>query len=174
MWIINYRLIIESFPDITPLLSGRTITGGLIGGTLAVMYVKYKLKIKDKKGNLFAPAIAIGVAIGRIGCLFKGCCYGIATSLPWGVDFGDGIPRHPTQIYEIIFFLLMFVFLMVKRETAKPGQLFYWLMNSYFIFRFVEEFIREEPTLFLGLTIFQYISIVALIFINAKYLNEKK
>jgi phosphatidylglycerol---prolipoprotein diacylglyceryl transferase len=174
MWIINYRLIIESFPDITPLLSGRTITGGLIGGTLAVMYVKYKLKIKDKKGNLFAPAIAIGVAIGRIGCLFKGCCYGIATSLPLGVDFGDGIPRHPTQIYEIIFFLLMFVFLMVKRETAKPGQLFYWLMNSYFIFRFFEEFIREEPTLFLGLTIFQYISIVALIFINAKYLNEKK
>lgn len=172
IWIINFRLIIESLPDITPILSGRTITGGLIGGTLAVLYIKKKLKIKGKRGNLFAPAIALGVAIGRIGCFLKGCCYGKPTSLPWGVDFGDSILRHPTQIYESIFFLVLFIILMLKRKNAKPGYLFYILMNTYFIFRFFEEFIREEP-IFFGLTIFQYISLIALIWINAKYFKEK-
>jgi phosphatidylglycerol---prolipoprotein diacylglyceryl transferase len=173
IWIINFPIIIQSFPDITPILSGRTITGGLIGGTLAVSYIKKKLNIKEKKGNLFAPAIALGVAIGRIGCFLRGCCYGIQTNLPWGVDFGEGILRHPTQIYESIFMFGLFLFLLYKRKTAKPGHLFFLLMNAYFIFRFFEEFIRDNPHYF-GLTLFQYISIGALLFINAKYLKEKR
>ncbi len=173
IWIINFPQIIQSFPDLSPFLSGRTITGSLIGGTLAVLYIKKKLKIKEKKGNLFAPAIALGVAIGRIGCFLRGCCYGIETKLPWGVDFGDGILRHPTQIYESIFMLALFFFLLYKRKSAKPGFLFYILMNSYFVFRFFEEFLRENPS-YLGFSLFQYISIAALIFINIKYLKEKK
>ncbi|MCF7861522.1 prolipoprotein diacylglyceryl transferase [Candidatus Woesearchaeota archaeon] len=173
IWVINYQLIMDSLPDITPIISGRTITGGLVGGTLAVIIVKKYLKIKKKKGNLFAPAIAIGIAIGRIGCFLMGCCYGIETTLPLGVDFGDGILRHPTQIYEAVFMLGLFVFLMYKRKTAKPGQLFFILMNSYFVFRFLEEFIRDNPHYF-GLTLFQYISIGALLFINTKYIYEQK
>ncbi|MFH1408608.1 MAG: prolipoprotein diacylglyceryl transferase [Nanoarchaeota archaeon] len=173
IWIINLPLIIRSYPDIMPILSGRTIVGGLIGGTLSVMFIKWKLGIKEKKGNLFAPAIALGVAIGRIGCFLRGCCYGKPTQLPWGVDFGDSVLRHPTQLYESAFFIVMFSLLMMKRKNAKPGYLFYLLMNTYFIFRFLLEFIKEEQT-YLGLTIFQYISIGALLFINAKYLNEKR
>ncbi|MBU0471650.1 MAG: prolipoprotein diacylglyceryl transferase [Nanoarchaeota archaeon] len=173
IWIINFPLIIQSYPDITPILSGRTITGGLIGGTLAVMYIKKKLKIKEKKGNLFAPAIALGVAIGRIGCFLQGCCYGIQTNLPWGVDFGDGILRHPTQLYESVFMLGMFFVLLYKsQKTKKGGYLYYILMNSYFIFRFFEEFIKENPR-YLDLTLFHYISLAALLFINGKYLYEK-
>ncbi|EKE06487.1 MAG: hypothetical protein ACD_18C00347G0012 [uncultured bacterium] len=171
--LINLPDIIKNFPDITYILAGRTITGGLIGGTLAIMYLKKKLNIKEKKGNLFAPAIALGIAIGRIGCFLRGCCYGIPTNLPWGVNFGDNIARHPTQIYETIFMLIMFPILLYKRKTAKPGYLFYLLMNSYFIFRFFEEFIRENPHYF-GLTLFQYISLIALVFINLKHLKEKK
>jgi len=171
-WIINFPEIIKNFPDLTLILSGRTITGGLIGGTISILYIKKKLNIKDKKGNLFAPAIAIGVAIGRIGCLLRGCCYGIATNSKYGIDFGDGILRHPTQIYEIIFMSIMFIYLMYKRKNAKAGQLFFILMNSYFIFRFFEEFLRANPE-HVGLTLFQYISIAALIFINLKYLIEK-
>ncbi|MDD2656274.1 MAG: prolipoprotein diacylglyceryl transferase [Patescibacteria group bacterium] len=171
--LINLPDIIKNFPDITYILAGRTITGGLLGGTLAVWYVKKKLAIKEKKGNLFAPAIALGVAIGRIGCFLRGCCYGIPTNLPWGINFGDNIPRHPTQIYETIFMLIMFPILLYKRKTANPGYLFYLLMNSYFIFRFFEEFIRENPHYF-GLTLFQYISLIALVFINLKHLKEKR
>jgi phosphatidylglycerol---prolipoprotein diacylglyceryl transferase len=171
--ILNLNVIINNFPNIDFIFSGKTIIGGLLGGTFTVMIVKRKLKITKKRGNLFAPGIAIGVAIGRIGCLLRGCCYGIKTNLPWGINFGDGVLRHPTQIYESIFMLIMFFILWAKRKTAKPGQLFYWLMNSYFIFRFFEEFIREETRHF-GFTLFQYISILALIFINLKHHYESK
>jgi len=171
IWIINYRIIIETLPDPVAILSGRTITGGLIGGTLAVMYARQKLGIKGKKGNLFAPGVAIGVAIGRIGCFLRGCCYGTYTSLPWGVDFGDGL-RHPTQLYESVFMLGMFGYL-ITRKKAKPGQLFFILMNAYFIFRFFIEFIRDHPVYF-GLTVFQYISIAALLFINGKHIWEHR
>lgn len=172
IWILNFPTIFKNLPDLTPILSGRTITGGLIGGTLSVIYIKKRLRITDKKGNLFAPAIAIGVAIGRLGCFFAGCCYGTETNLPWGVDFGDGILRHPTQLYESLFLLLFFFYLLYKNGRVKPGYLFYLLMNFYFIFRFAEEFIRENPR-YLGLTFFQYISVGALIFINLKNYYEQ-
>ena len=173
-WIFNIQVIIEHFPDIRPILSGRTITGGLIGGTLAVMYIKHRLGIKEKKGNLFAPAIAIGFAIGRVGCLLRGCCYGTPTDLFVGMDFGDSVLRHPTQLYEMVYFSGFFVFSLLRVKTAPPGQLFNLLINSYFILRFFEEFIRHNETLYFGLSFFQYISIVAIIFINVKWYLEKK
>jgi phosphatidylglycerol:prolipoprotein diacylglycerol transferase len=172
IWIINLPEIIHHSSDLGVLLSGRTITGGLIGGALSVIYVKKRLNITDRKGNLFAPAIALGVAIGRLGCFFRGCCYGTETRLPWGVDFGDASSRHPTQIYEIIFMGGMFFYLLNKRKNAEPGELFYLLMNGYFIFRFFEEFIREG-TRYFELTFFQYISIAALVFINLKHFTGK-
>ncbi len=173
-WIFNFKAIIDQLPDLQLIFSGRTITGGLLGGTLSVLFIKYKLGIRDKKGNIFAPAIALGVAIGRLGCFFTGCCYGTETSLFTGVDFGDQILRHPTQLYEFVFFAGYFVYALLKLKTARPGILFFRLMNIYFIFRFFQEFIRYNEHLYLGLSFFQYISIVVLIFINGKYLYEKR
>jgi phosphatidylglycerol:prolipoprotein diacylglycerol transferase len=173
-WIINFRMILDQLPDIRPFLEGRTITGGLIGGTLGVIYIKWRLGITDKRGNLFAPAIAVGVAIGRIGCLFRGCCYGTPTDIFLGMDFGDRVPRHPTQLYEIAFFLLYFIYALSRLKVAPPGQLFNQLINSYFIFRFFEEFIRYNERLYLGLSFFQYISLLAILFINAKVYYEKR
>jgi phosphatidylglycerol:prolipoprotein diacylglycerol transferase len=115
---------------------------------------------------LFAPAIALGVAIGRIGCFLRGCCFGKETSLPGGVDFGDGILRHPTQLWESIFMFLLFGFLMWKRtKNPKPGELFRILGISYFGFRFLIEFIRVEKIAFFGLTWFQIICLLALIYL---------
>ncbi len=160
IWILNFPTIISSWPNIYPILSGRTITGSLVGGTLGVLYIKKKLKIKGRKGNVFAPAIAIGMAIGRIGCFLQGCCYGIATNLPWGINFGDGILRHPTQIYEMLFMFGMFFYLNnKKKKNPKSGQLFSILMVGYFTFRFFIEFIRVEPKILFGLTFFQYVSL---------------
>jgi len=165
IWIFHFQEIISAFPDITPLLSGRTIVGGLIGGTLGVIILKKYLKINEKKGNLFAPAIAIGIAIGRIGCFLRGCCYGIPTSLPWGVNFGDGIPRHPTQIYESILMIFLFIYLQkAKKKNPAPGSLFKVLMVSYFIFRFLIEFIRVEAKVFLGLSGYQWASLLVIFY----------
>jgi len=145
-------------------LTGKSIVGGLIGGTVGVLITKKILKIESqRKGNLFAPAIAIGVAIGRIGCFLRGCCYGKETGLPWGVNFGDEVLRHPTQIYESIFMLGMFFYLLYARtKKPKPGRLFYILIISYFTFRFFIEFIRVEPIASLGLTWFQILSLIAI------------
>lgn len=165
IWIFYFQDIISSFPNIMPFLSGRTITGGIIGGMIGVIIMKKKLGIHERRGNLFAPTIALGVAIGRIGCFLAGCCYGIATTLPWGVNFGDGILRHPTQLYEALFMLLLFFYLTWRSKQTpppRPGILFSTFIYSYFTFRFFIEFIRVEPKIFLGLTLFQYISLAAI------------
>ena len=165
IWIFHFNEIVATFPDISPILSGRTIVGGLIGGTLGVILLKRHLNINEKKGNLFAPAIAIGIAIGRIGCFLRGCCYGIPTSLPWGVNFGDGIARHPTQIYESLFMFAMFFYLQrAKKKNPAPGYLFKLLMIIYFIFRFLIEFIRVEAKIFLGLSGYQWASLLVLFY----------
>lgn len=148
------------------LLSGRTIIGGLIGGFIAVKITKKILNIKGKRGNLFAPAIALGCAIGRIGCLLQGCCFGIATGLPVGVNFGDGILRHPTQAYESLFNLGMFFYLNHKKsQNPQPGQLLQIYLVSYFIFRFFLEFIKFEPKIIWQLTIYQILAIIILAYL---------
>ena len=157
------------------LVSGRTIVGGLIGGTLGVWITKKMAGIKAKRGNLFAPAIALGVAVGRFGCFFNGCCYGKPTTLPWAVNFGDGIMRHPTQLYESAFMLSMFFVLKFgfRKQEVKPGFLFNFLMLAYFIFRFLVEFIREERVAFFHLTYFQLISIFVIFYLLKKQLWMK-
>lgn len=161
--LLYWNEIIASFPDLSILYSGRTIIGGLIGGVIGVMLIKKKLNLKERKGNIFAPAIAIGIAIGRIGCFLRGCCFGKASDLPWAVDFGDNILRHPTELYESLFMFGMFLFLEWKKtKNPKPGSLLRILMISYFTFRFFLEFIRVEKIAFFGLTYFQLISLLVL------------
>src|SRR5580698_3003426 len=85
---------------------GKTIVGGLLGGWLAVELVKKLMDIRRRTGDLFVIPLCIGIAVGRIGCLLAGLAddtYGKPTSLPWAVNFGDGVGRHPTQLYEILF-----------------------------------------------------------------------
>lgn len=150
------------------LSSGRTIIGGLIGGTIGVWITKKVLNIRAKRGNLFAPAIALGVCIGRLGCFFHGCCYGKPTTLPWAMDFGDSILRHPTQLYESLFMLGMFFIIKFgfKNKEVAPGFLFNVLMIAYFSFRFLIEFIRTERIAFFHLTYFQIICIFVLIYLT--------
>lgn len=149
------------------LLAGRTIVGALVGGTLGVMLVKRLLGIRGRHGNKLAAPAALGMAVGRIGCLLAGCCAGIPTTLPWGVDFGDGIPRHPTQLYEALFCLTAFILLQRARRTAKPGRLLSTYFAAYFGFRFLIEFLRPHPA-FAGLTVFQWICVAGLLILAVK------
>lgn len=168
---INYRYVL-AHPSLETLYSGRTIIGGLIGGTLGAMVTKRLLGITERRGNFFAPAVAAGVAIGRLGCFCRGCCYGKPTGLPWGADFGDRVARHPTQLYEGLFMALMFVYLekVKDRPGIKPGELFGRMALGYFIFRFFSEFLRTEPPALAGLTVFQIISIGAIIYLSREKL----
>lgn len=175
IWITNYKTILSSLTDFSLILSGRTIVGGLIGGTLSVYLVKKYLKIEGRRGNFFAPAVCIGMAIGRIGCFLRGCCYGSETTLPWGVDFGDKVHRHPTQIYEIIFWLVLFVFIQkIKKSVTTPGLLFTIILTAYFFFRFVLETIKDDPDRWHGLTIYQILIIIFLLFMYRKQILHAK
>jgi prolipoprotein diacylglyceryltransferase len=103
--------------------------------------------------------LAVGIAVGRIGCFLTGLddhTYGLPTTLPWGVDFGDGLARHPTQLYETAFLAgLAVVLLRLARRPLPTGDLFKLFMISYFGFRLLLEGIKPGEAL-AGLTPIQW------------------
>jgi prolipoprotein diacylglyceryltransferase len=91
-------------------MGGKTIVGALAFGLVSVELMKRYIGLRQSTGDLYAIPLALGIAIGRIGCFLTGLAdntYGTPTALPWAINFGDGIPRHPTQLYEIIFLLAL-------------------------------------------------------------------
>jgi phosphatidylglycerol:prolipoprotein diacylglycerol transferase len=147
-------------------LGGKSIVGGLLGGWLGVEIAKREMGIVEATGDSFALPIAVGLAIGRVGCYLSGLTddtYGTPTTLPWGVDFGDGVPRHPAQLYEAAFAVALAVALVALRSRREAkGDLFKLLMVSYFAFRFLEEFVRVTPRPWLGFTIYQIACVAGL------------
>ena len=140
---------------------GKTIVCGLVGGYFGVELTKWALDIRVKTGDSFAVPVAVAVAIGRLGCFTAGCCYGSPTTLAWGVDFGDGIARHPTQIYETMFHLLAAAGLAVLQQSGLlRGQLIKLYIISYLAYRFATEWIRPEPEMWFGLTGYQWASLL--------------
>jgi phosphatidylglycerol---prolipoprotein diacylglyceryl transferase len=99
----------------------------LIFGLALVEIVKRSIGLRTSTGDLYAIPLAIGIAIGRIGCFLTGLSdntYGKPTSLPWAINFGDGIPRHPTQLYEIVFLLILtpVLFYVLKKIASKKNS----------------------------------------------------
>jgi phosphatidylglycerol---prolipoprotein diacylglyceryl transferase len=133
------------------IFGGKTIVGGLIGGLIAVEAVKHRLGVRIATGDLFAVPLAVGIAIGRIGCFLSGLddrTYGTATVLPWGVDFGDGILRHPTQLYEIGFLVMLGALITAAgRLKMTPGDQFKMFIVGYMTFRFAVDFLKPGPRL---------------------------
>lgn len=163
-------------PSLETFFYAKSIVGGLIFGMLGIMVTKRVLHIKLKLGNVIAPAVAIGMVFGRLGCFFAGCCYGIETNAGWGIDFGDGLLRYPTQLFEVVFHLIAFIILHFYRDRVKtPGILFKLYMIAYFSFRFLIEFIRVNPTVALGMSIYQILSLMALVYLIAVLaMNHRK
>ena len=92
----------------------KTIVGGLLGGLAGVEIIKKLIKEKLASGDLFTYPIILALIIGRIGCFSMGIyeeTYGLPTSLPWGMNLGDNIPRHPVCLYEIIFLIADWIFI---------------------------------------------------------------
>jgi phosphatidylglycerol---prolipoprotein diacylglyceryl transferase len=150
---------------------GKTIVGGLLGGWLAVEIGKRLAGIKARTGDLFAVPLCLGIAIGRIGCLLAGLpddTYGIPTSLPWGVDFGDGIRRHPTQLYEIAFLMLLAWVLWKWGQRPHPsGILFRGFLAAYLAWRLVIDFLKPQPHI-AGMNVIQWACIVGLLALSVE------
>jgi phosphatidylglycerol---prolipoprotein diacylglyceryl transferase len=144
---------------------GKTVVAGLGCAYLAVELTKLALDIRVKTGDTFALPLALAMVVGRLGCFFNGCCYGVPTDLPWAVSFqqpdGSWLRCHPTQLYESLFHLTMAVLLLelLNRGALRCQQLKLYLI-CYGVYRFLSEFIRPEPVWGLGLTYYQWASLV--------------
>ena len=153
-----------SFVGPAPTLS-HSIAGVLAGAIVAVELYKLVRGIKGSTGVAFTGALAAGIAIGRWGCLFSGLpdnTYGTPTGLPWAVDLGDGIGRHPVQVYEsaaMAAFLAVYLIGLQRRAPWAMRRGFYVLVAWYGAQRFVWEFLKPYPRLFGGLDLFQLIAL---------------
>jgi len=141
---------------------GKSILGAIVGATLAGELFKKVMHIKGSTGAYFVPSLVIGIAIGRVGCFLSGLedyTYGIPTDSFLGYDFGDGIPRHPVQLYESFTMALFFIYLLVvyfKNRVYFEKYIFYQFILLYAIQRFAWEFLKPYETLFMGLNVFQF------------------
>lgn len=126
----------------------RSVEGGLAGGVVAIEWLKVRAGIRGSTGVRLAVPLAAAIAVGRIGCFFTGrddFTYGTPTSLPWGVDFGDGIRRHPVQLYEaavMAAFVAVFLLLWRRAHPLVLRQGFYLFIGVYAAQRFVWEFLK--------------------------------
>jgi len=182
--IIGSRIffVIEKWGEIfsrNPLKALAVWEGGLIffGGVIlaiptAIYFIRKKGLNTWKVGDWIAPGFALGIAIGRIGCFFNGCCFGKPTDLPWGVIFSPesaagaqfpGIPIHPTQLYESIGELIVFfVLLYLRGKKHREGFLLLTFAVLGSLVRFIDDFFRyyEPGAYVLGpLTFNQLISV---------------
>ena len=166
-WIEDPQATLSYVHDAPQMLGGKTLVGALLGGWIAVEATKMKIGVRTSTGDLFVVPLCIGIAVGRIGCFLSGLpdgTYGTPTSLPWGVDLGDGIPRHPTALYESLFMIVFALVLSRVGSRFARGQLFNVFMAGYLAFRLVVDAIKPGVSVVLGLTSIQLACIVGLAF----------
>ena len=166
-WAVDPAATARHWHDPVYLMGGKTIVGGLIGGLIAVEWTKRHLGVTRSTGDLLAIPLAVGIAIGRVGCFLAGLgdhTYGLPTHLPWGVDFGDGIPRHPTQLYEILWLGLLVLWLRrLRQRPHREGDLFKGFMVGYMGFRLFVDFLKPGIPL-AGLTALQWAALATLLY----------
>ena len=138
--------------------AGGVWQGGLLFGlATGYWYVHHYHLPFSGFDDAYAPGLAVGHGLGRLGCFAAGCCWGKPTNLPWGVTFTDpysarivgtplGVPLHPTQLYEALAEFLIFAWLLVLwRRRTFPGEVFAHYMMLYAVARFLIEFYRNDP-----------------------------
>ena len=145
-----------------PVLS-HSVAGALVGAIAGVEIYKARRGITGSTGGVFVGSFALGVVIGRLGCFFAGLpdqTFGTPTALPWAVDLGDGVGRHPVQLYEsaaMAAFLLVYLLALARRTPWAMRRGFYALCVWYAAQRFAWEFLKPYPTLLGPLNLFHLI-----------------
>jgi phosphatidylglycerol---prolipoprotein diacylglyceryl transferase len=159
---------------------GRSIVGALAGGITAIEIYKWRKGLRGSTGLVFVPAFAMSIMVGRIGCFMAGLedyTYGTPTSILWGVDFGDGIRRHPVQIYESLAmaaFLVAALGLLARRQPFFMRNGFYLLVFWYAGQRFVWEFLKPYGGLIGPVNIFHVICAGLMVYASWMIGNDLK
>ncbi len=144
---------------------GLTAYGAVLGAALGVwIYCRFAKLDIGYFSHIIAPAVISAQAIGRIGCTLNGCCYGVACSLPWAIEYPGTGPVHPTQVYEIIYNLIVFGVLWKLMSKVRPdGSLFLIYLALYSAWRVGIDFLRPGNPFLFGLHQAQVIGIIVLV-----------
>jgi len=155
---------------------GLIFFGGFFAATIVVLIYLWRHKIPYWKFlDVIAPSIAIGSAIGRIGCFLNGCCYGYETPLLWGVKFPNVYGyRHATELYYTVAFLIVFIYLLrVRYKKTFDGEVATNFFVYYSLAFFIVEIFRDNPRNFLYLTGSQTVSLLLIAFGIYAYRRRK-
>jgi len=146
--------------------------GGLIfyGGAIAA-FLGFWLMARKKKWpfwktlDFLVPYVALTHAFGRIGCFLNGCCYGKVCDLPWAVRFPQlSYAVHPTQLYEALYDLVLFAFLIKREKRVRfEGEISLLYFLLYGMGRYLIEFLREPGWMWMGLTSNQWLSVAIMV-----------
>lgn len=165
--------------NIVYFFGNKTIVGGFLGGLMSVEIAKKYLNIKASSGDLMVYPLIIAMIIGRVGCFLAGLAdgtYGNPSNLPWAINMGDGIPRHPTNLYEIFFWILLWISLLLleKHNTLANGARFKLFLSAYLIFRFMDEFIKPDYFFSFGLSTIQLVCLAGILYYYKVFLYPSK
>ena len=148
----------------------HSIAGALAGGIVAVELYKLVRGISGSTGAIWVGPLALGIAVGRWGCLLAGLpdeTFGTPTGLPWAVDLGDGVPRHPVQVYEslaMLAFLAVYLAALRRRAGWTRSRAFYLFVLWYAVQRFAWEFLKPYPEIVAGLNLFQLLALAMILY----------
>lgn len=150
-------------------MGNKSIVGGLMGGLICVELVKKAIRVTASSGDLMVYPLILAMIIGRMGCFFAGLedgTYGVATQLPWGINFGDGIRRHPTNLYEIFFWMMLWLSLHFagRRFEFADGARFKIFLSSYLVFRLLIEFIKPAYIFGIGVSMIQLVCVAGILY----------
>ncbi len=141
--------------------TGKSYFGALLGAFIALNIYKVVSKQKGKFGDRFVVPLCISGAIGKIGCFLNGCCGGIAVSSPLWMRMSPGQAHYPVQLFEAAFqFLCGILFFYLHKTKRIPGAHFALYMLFYMLFRFLIEYIRTEPKVLLGSSVYQWMALL--------------
>jgi phosphatidylglycerol---prolipoprotein diacylglyceryl transferase len=141
----------------------HSVAGALAGGIAGVELWKWRKGVRQSTGAAFVLPLAVGIAIGRLGCLFSGTIdftYGTPTALPWAFELGDGLGRHPVQLYEsLALACFAAAYVPARRRGAEWARhhAFHALIIFYAAQRFVWEFLKPYPPLVGPLNLFHFL-----------------
>jgi prolipoprotein diacylglyceryltransferase len=158
------------------LLDNKTIVGGLLGGLAGVEATKKIIGVHVSSGDLMAYPLIVALALGRLGCHFAGLAdgtHGLPSALPWAVDFGDGVPRHPVNLYEI-FILSVIALVLWQLEKNKPlpdGMRFKIFLIAYLVWRFFVEWLKPVWWFPFGLTSIQLACVAGLVYYRKTWIS---
>jgi phosphatidylglycerol:prolipoprotein diacylglycerol transferase len=156
----DLRWPFEALPEGFLFMTGRSITGALLGGFVTAELAKPLFGYREPPNDRFATVLPFSIAIGRVGCLLAGCCNGVATDFALALPDADGVMRHPTALYDLLFHVALgTAFVAMGRRGVLKHRFFAIHLVAYGVFRFAIEALRDSREYALSMSAYQFFAL---------------